>query len=254
MTRPAAQAAGLVEAVRALGGEPLVHPVIEIVPPRDLDLLDAALDGMAAYEWVAFTSANAARALHQRLERRERDEVLPHLVRLAAIGGATASAVSRCFRTPDLVASRPDARTLADEIPVAAGTRVLFPCAEDALPTLPSGLRERGAHVDVIVAYRTVATPEADALAERVLRGEVDAILLASGSAARAVAEAAERARARSVPAGAPRTEGLPPLVCIGRTTAEAVVALGLRPAAVAASQSEEGLMSALRSFLDAEG
>lgn len=250
VTRPAAQSAALVAAIRAHGGEPLVLPAIAIAPPRDLDLLDAALDGMASWEWVAFTSTNAARALRDRLRQRDRDEALPAAVRLAAVGPATAEAVRECFRAPDLVATTPDAASLAAELPVARGTRVLFPCAEEALDTLPAALRARGALVDVIVAYRTVPAPGAAELAARVVAGEVDAIVLASGSAARATAGAVREALAQEAPARSgtarPLAAALPPLVCIGRTTADAVEALGLAPAAVARTPDAAGLAEAL--------
>ncbi|MGZ8379744.1 MAG: uroporphyrinogen-III synthase, partial [Gemmatirosa sp.] len=102
-------------------------------------------------------------------------------------------------------------------------------------------LRARGAIVERVVAYRTLSTPP-DALAECAAAASaatLDAVLLASPSAAQAIARACGAAL-RASDARAPL------VVCIGPATARACEGLGLRVAAVAAQPSDDALVRAL--------
>jgi len=134
--------------------------------------------------------------------------------RVAAIGRATAEA----WGEVDLVPRLSTQEDLLAELPRPAG-RVLFAGAEGARPLLA---RELGA--DVVSLYRT-----------RPLRptGPVggDLAVVASASAARALA-----AITRAIP-----------VVSIGPETSAAATDAGLVVAAEAASQTVEGLVSAVR-------
>src|SRR5207302_2763404 len=87
----------------------------------------------------------------------------PPQVRWAAVGAVTAEALaSRGVR----VACVPDTEQ-ADAVPEAMarvadlhGARVLLARADLATPSLPARLRELGADVDDVVAYRTAVAPE----------------------------------------------------------------------------------------------
>ena len=111
------------------------------------------------------------------------------------------------------------------------GARVLLLQADIAGPELASDLRERGASVDVVTAYRTVARePTA---AERATLGQADAIVLASGSAARSLAALEESGR-----------QAL--LACIGPKTAQVAREVGLNVGVVAGEATSEGIIRAL--------
>ena len=112
-----------------------------------------------------------------------------------------------------------------------AGARVLLPQSEIAEQSFADGLRDRGAAVDVVDAYRTVSrAPTAE---ERTELERAHAILLASGSAARSLAAAAS-----------PTENTL--LVCIGPSTADVARAEGLRVDLVADDATGEGMIRAL--------
>jgi uroporphyrinogen-III synthase len=113
------------------------------------------------------------------------------------------------------------------------GARVLLPQADVASPELAVELRTRGASVDAVVAYRTVAVEPTSALREE-LRFGVDAIVVASGSAAHALAAL-----------GAVLGDGAT-VVYIGPRTAAVARDVGLPAGPVADEATAEGMIQAL--------
>jgi uroporphyrinogen-III synthase len=162
VTRPAAQAAPLAEALERLGHEAVLCPVLAIEP-----LGDGAVD-TTGYDWVVITSVNGAAEFARR-----RTGPLP---RVAAIGPGTADALAAHGIGVDLVPSVSTQEGLVAELPRPPG-RVLFAGAEDARRHL---VEELGA--DFVPLYRTVPRRLAAA-------PEGDVVVLASASAARAFAE-----------------------------------------------------------------
>ncbi len=243
VTRPDAQADPLVAALVARRLEPVVVPTIEIVPSSRSAALDARAADLADYGWVVVTSPNGAAAVTDAVRRVGAD---PSVTRWAAVGDATAAVLGGAGIATAFRPSRPDGRTIAAELPVAAGERVLLPRADIADGVLPDGLRARGATVDEIDAYRTVEAPDASRprLAAAMADGPIDAIVATSGSTLRgllALAEAgaggAERFRATLT-------------VCIGASTATAARALGFAWLAEAPMQRSDNLADAVASAL----
>jgi uroporphyrinogen-III synthase len=161
VTRPAAQAAPLVEALERLGHEAVLCPVLAIEP-----LGDGAVD-TTGYDWVVITSANGAAEFARR-----RTGALP---RVAAIGPGTADALAAHGIGVDLVPSVSTQEGLVAELPRPAG-RVLFAGAEDARQHLVEALA-----ADFVPLYRSVPL-------RSVVAPEGDFVVLASPSAARAFA------------------------------------------------------------------
>jgi uroporphyrinogen III methyltransferase / synthase len=162
VTRPAAQAAPLVEALERLGHEPVLCPVLAIEP-----LGDGAVD-TTGYDWVVITSVNGAAEFAHR-----RTGALP---RVAAIGPGTADALAAQGIVADLVPSVSTQEGLIAELPRPPG-KVLFAAAEGARTQL---VEELGA--DFVPLYRTVPL-------RPTVRPEGDLVVLASASAATAFAE-----------------------------------------------------------------
>ena len=250
VTRPRERAAALVSRLEALGAHVLAAPAIAVAPPTSYDALDAALQRLAAnpapgsdrgpvaYHWLALTSASAVEAVASRFDALGLCYPGDPCARIAVVGQATARAAQARLGRVDLVPALHTADGLAAALPYTWGARVLFPCADRARDALPALLTARGAHVDRVVAYRTVDAPP-DALAEfagRAADGALDLVVVASPSAAGALV----RARAAAgLPADACRA------VCIGPTTAEACRAGGLRVAAVAPAPTDDALVAA---------
>src|SRR5450432_777834 len=99
VTRTREQASAFSERLRSLGAEPIEFPTIRIVPPEDWRELDRALLRLVqhgdTYAWVVFTSANGVTISLDRLQTLGyAPEILQH-TRIATIGPATASALTR---------------------------------------------------------------------------------------------------------------------------------------------------------------
>jgi uroporphyrinogen-III synthase len=239
LTRPLAQSGDFEARILALGGEPVVAPAIEIAPPDAWTIVDAALRRVGTYDWIVFTSANAVRALVERANEIGvgRDELKSR--RLAVVGPTTASALATALRAPDFVPSVNTAEVLAHEIGDVENARVLFPGGDLAGDALPATLRARGAFVDEIVVYRTVPGPGVPDIVAGVREAAVDALLFASASAVRFVADALA---AEGVTTG--RRSRWPVAVCLGPATADAAREAGFKSVLVADGTTQNELIS----------
>ena len=216
VTRPREHAGPLVIGLEGLGAEVAVVPLIAVAPLEDDGELRRLVE-RGDHDWIVFTSANAVRAV---------ESVVPDVrARVAAVGPTTASSLRELGVEPAFVPDRFAAAEIADGLEPLAGARVLLPQSEIAERSFADELRARGAAVDVVDAYRTVAVHPTDTELAQLERA--DAILLASGSAARSLAAAA-----------APTERTL--VVCIGPSTAAAARAAGLRVDLVAGEATAE--------------
>ena len=180
---------------------------------------------------MVFTSANAVRVFAGYLARGTEDGGMPPGPVVAAVGPATAAALEKhglaCHLVPDEYVAEGLADSLEGTDAAAAGARVLIPCASDARDVLPETLRERGAVVDVLHIYDTVAAGELAVPAARV--EAADYITFTSASTARRLAGLLEAAAGRGG-AGRPLSERLAGarLCSIGPITSQALRELGL--------------------------
>jgi uroporphyrinogen-III synthase len=240
LTRPVARAGDFESRIRALGGDPVLAPAIAIEPPETWTVADAALRRVETFDWIAFTSANAVHAIVQRADAIGVSRATLRDRRLAAVGPATAAAVRAALRDPDVVPTTHTAEALAHEFPDAENARVLFARGELASDALPTRLRERGAFVDEVTVYRTVPGGGVAAIVAGIRAGTIDALLFASASAVRFVAEAVAAQHPDTLTSG---PAGRAVIVCIGPVTADAARAAGFDPVVVAESAEHDELI-----------
>ena len=193
VTRAADQASVLAEELRRLGAEPVVIPVIEIVPPDSYGSLDTALDAMEHFDWLIFTSANAVTALADRMLARHLQPSIEHL-NIAAIGATTARAAqNRGWKvdiTPTIAVAEALTETLLPHARKSDGsvTRFLLVRAQEARDVLPDALRDAGAQITIAHAYKTQTSGDgAEALRAEFANAQhpPNAVTLTSSSAAR---------------------------------------------------------------------
>ena len=232
LTRPRDQVGPLAEALERLGATVLAVPLVDIEPIEDARPLDAALARLESYRWVVFTSANGVAGVRERLG----EKPVPEATRVAAVGPATADAVRTLEVEAAFVPDRFAAEEIAAGLGPLQGVRILLPQADIATPSLAVELRSRGALVDAVAAYRTVAIEPSPRDVSELERG-VDAIVVASGSAARSLAVSA---------VGKLAAGGV--IVCIGPKTAQAAREVGLPVGLVADEATSEGIIDALTS------
>ena len=235
VTRPAGQAAGLVEPLEARGATVFSLPAIEIAPPLDPEALDEALRNVGSYDWVVATSVNGVQALGDRRQALGLRMETFDGVKLAAVGPSTAAAFRQAFREPDAVPQEFVGERVAEAMGDVRGKRFLLARADIARKDLPERLRAMGAEVDDVAAYRIVR-PSPDGPLPEVAP---DWIALTSSSGVigtrDALAAGGKEEWMRSAR-----------LACIGPLTAATVLELGYEVEVMAEAHTILGLVEAI--------
>ncbi len=192
VTRAREQAGSLSDLIAAAGGEPVELPTIQIAPPSDGSPLQQAARSLSSYQWLVLTSANAVDALFHAMNNEGLDTRALAEVRVAAIGPATADALTRYGVRADCVPARYVSEALVDELKgrVQPGDSVLHPRAESGREVVVDGLSALGATVHQVAAYRT-AMPEGagERARELLISGQIDVVTFASSSSVRNLVE-----------------------------------------------------------------
>ena len=234
VTRARAQASGLAARLATLGAEVVETPAIRIEPRPVAGEVRAAAEAIGEYALVCVTSPNGASLLMDALDELNKDARALHGATVAAIGPGTAGELARRGIRADIVPERSVAEALVEalqDVPVT-GRRVLVARAAEARDLLPDALRERGAEVDVVALYDTVAEPLSDGQLEQA--AAADYVTFTSSSTVRFFTEAGGR-----VGNGAR-------VVSIGPVTSETARELGLRVDVEAERHDIDGLVEAL--------
>jgi uroporphyrinogen-III synthase len=233
ITREAEAAAPYAAALAPLGLEAIALPVTQTAAARDPEELVQAL-ARGGYAAIVVASARAAQAI----QAARGGAVLPEVW---AVGPATARALAAAGISPLVPPVARDVTTLAKMMVAEralAGRRVLVPRAEDGRDEAIAILRDAGALVDAITAYRTVPAAADDPELARGLgllrRGEVAvcAVFAPSQVAALEALVGVRRITAR--------------FAAIGETTAAALRDAGAATIAVADAPTPERLANAV--------
>jgi uroporphyrinogen III methyltransferase/synthase len=244
--RTKADAAAVSEQLREQGAIPEEVPTIAVEPPRTPQQMDRAVRGLVTgrYQWVAFTSVNAVRAIREKFEEYGLDARAFAGVKVAAVGDQTASALKDFGIAPDLVPEgEQSGQGLAAEWPpyddvLDPINRVLLPRADIATEHLVARLTELGWEAEDVTAYRTVrAAPPPAPIREAIKGGGFDAVLFTSSSTVRNLVGIAGKPHAVTV------------IAVIGPQTAKTAAEFGLRVDVMAPRPSMTALVEALAEF-----
>jgi uroporphyrinogen III methyltransferase / synthase len=225
VTRARVQASALAARLRELGATVVEAPAIRTSP------LDAELPDLAGYDLVCITSPNGAAALFERLDAAGLDARALAGRTLAAIGPGTARALADHGIRADLVSERAVAEGLVEALAGVTVERALIVRGREGRDVLPDALRGRGAQVDVLALYETVAEPLDGATARAA--AAADYVTFTSASTVRFFLAAA----------GA--LDG-PRIASIGPATSAALREAGLEPDIEANPHTPQGLVEAL--------
>lgn len=241
VTRARAQASGLAADLKDLGASVLEAPAIRVADPEDPAALQAAAADPSGYDWVLFTSTNSVARFMDAVEAAGGDARRLAGAQLVAIGGGTEAALRGRGLRADLVpeSSQSEGVLAALEGKVEAGARVLLPRAAVAREVLPETLREWGAQVDVVEAYRTECVPPDELAVQAFAEQKVDMVTFTSSSTVKNFHETLGRHHPRGYKVAA-----------IGPITARSAEALGYPVDVVADEASVEGLVQAVREAL----
>jgi uroporphyrinogen III methyltransferase / synthase len=237
------QAAGICDQLRGYGAVPEQVPTIAVEPPRTPQQMERAVKGLVTgrYQWVAFTSANAVKAVREKFEEYGLDARAFAGVKVAAVGEQTAEALRAFGITPDLMPEdQQSAEGLANCWPgyddlLDPINRVLLPRADIATEGLVARLTELGWEAEDVTAYRTVrAAPPPAPIREAIKGGGFDAVLFTSSSTVRNLIGIAGKPHAVTV------------IAVIGPETAKTAAEFGLRVDVVSPRPSASALVDAL--------
>jgi uroporphyrinogen III methyltransferase / synthase len=240
------QAAVVSQRLREYGAVPEEVPTIAVEPPRTPQQMERAVKGLVTgrYQWVAFTSVNAVRAVRERFEEYGLDARAFAGVKVAAVGEQTSKALLDFGIRPDLVpeedqsaeglaAAWPPYDDVLDPI-----NRVLLPRADIATETLLARLIDLGWEAEDVTAYRTVrAAPPPAPIREAIKGGGFDAVLFTSSSTVRNLVGIAGKPHAVTV------------IGVIGPQTAKTAAEFGLRVDVTAPKPSMASLVDAMAEY-----
>jgi len=240
------QAPALSHRLRAHGAVPEEVPTISVEPPRNPQQMDKAIRGLVEgrYEWIAFTSVNAVRAVREKFEEYGLDARAFSGLKIASVGDKTAASLAAWGLKADLVPTEEQsaAGLLTGWPPYDEAldpiNRVFLPRADIATETLVAGLIDLGWEVDDVTAYRTVrAAPPPAETREAIKSGKFDAVVFTSSSTVRNLVGIAGKPHATTV------------IAAIGPATAKTAEEHGLRVDVMATEPSVEALVEALADF-----
>jgi uroporphyrinogen III methyltransferase/synthase len=244
VTRARSQASSFSRALQGLGAEVIEFPTIRIVPPASYELLDQAIRGIESYHWIIFTSVNGVKHFWLRFHHLRRKIESLNGVRITAIGPETAKTLESAGLSVDLPPREYRAEGILQGLKPedVSGRRVLLPRAAGARDILPTTLREWGAEVDVVEAYRTVSTESDPWFRKLLLERKIDMITFTSSSTVIYFARLFSGEEVRELFAGAA-------VACIGPITQRTAEGLGIRVDVVAREYTIPGLTQAIVDF-----
>jgi uroporphyrinogen III methyltransferase / synthase len=240
------QAASLTTRLRGFGAVPEEVPTISVEPPRNPQQMDKAVRGLVEgrYEWIAFTSVNAVRAVREKFEEYGLDARAFSGLKIAAVGDKTAEAIAAWGLRADLIPSgeQSAAGMLEDWPPyddvLDPINRVFLPRADIATENLVAGLIDLGWECDDVTAYRTVrATPPPAPTRDAIKSGKFDAVVFTSSSTVRNLVGIAGKPHPSTV------------IAAIGPATAKTAEEHGLRVDVLAPKPDVDLLVDALADF-----
>jgi len=240
------QAGTLSQRLRGYGAVPEEVPTISVEPPRNPLQMDKAIRGLVEgrYEWIAFTSVNAVKAVREKFEEYGLDARAFSGLKIAAVGDKTAQAIAAWGLRADLVPSgEQSAAGLLEDWPeydevLDPINRVFLPRADIATENLVAGLIDLGWECDDVTAYRTVrATPPPAPTRDAIKTGKFDAVVFTSSSTVRNLVGIAGKPHPSTV------------IAVIGPATAKTAEEHGLRVDVLSPKPDVEELVDALADF-----
>ena len=243
VTRTRRQGSRLARELQSRGARIIEAPTIAIEPPNRWTMVDSALAQMESFDWVVFTSPNGVESTWGRLDHLGLDARVFAGSQIAAVGPGTAAALQTHGLKPDLLPETFTAAGLAVALTheKIENAHMLLLRGDLAQPQLHDALKQAGACVRDVVAYRTVR-PEAlrqDAL-DALTAGEVDWITFSSSSTVENFLHLT--AHAKIDLAKTPQIR----LASIGPVTTETLRQKGLSPAAEANPHTIDALVAAI--------
>jgi uroporphyrinogen-III synthase len=180
ITRPREHALALAGLIRAAGGDPVLFPTLEIMPPDDSAAVAGVIARLSSFRLAVFVSPTAAARGCELVSA----SAWPAGLRVAAVGAGTAKTLER-LGCRDVISppGEADSEALAalPELQDLRDCAVVIFRGQGGREWLRTKLEARGARVEYAECYRRVR-PAADAggLLARWQRGGIEAVSITS--------------------------------------------------------------------------
>ena len=250
VTRAREQASDFRLLLENKGAHCFEFPTIEVVPPTSWGPLDKAIEKLAQYDWVLFTSVNGVRFFFQRLEERGADVRALHGIRIGAIGPKTAASLAERGLRLDLVPPEYRAEAVIEAMggEEVRGKKFLLPRASKAREILPEKLEEMGGQVDVVPVYETILPAERSEEIQGLLKkGEISCVTFTSSSTV-------ENFAAMFPDEDLPALVAKAAIACIGPITADTARDHGLEVDIMPAEYTVEALAAKIVDYFNRTG
>jgi len=235
LTRPKDQNKEWAERLESLGAIPVLFPLIEITAAQDSSEIEEVLSQIYQYDWIVFTSINAAR---HSLEILNKILLMSHKIYIAAIGSKTAAYLEDHGLEVDFMPLIFTSANLADEIDDIQNKKILLPRTNIADDNFTAELRQRGATVKEITVYNTHIVNDKHDELQKIVDEGLDVITFASPSAVEAFYEMGIDKKNDKI-------------ACIGPVTADKATKLGLGVDIIADKYTTEGLTEAMLDYFE---
>lgn len=241
VTRARSQASDLAAKIEQLGGTVIELPVIQFVPPQNVEPMERAIRSIDEFDWILLTSTNGVLCFGDKLKEFG-FEYTDIRAKIGVVGPKTGELLKEWGRVPDLVAKDYKAEGLLDALKevLSPGDRVLIPRANIARSILSQQLKDRGIYVTEVDAYDTILATEGVQEVVLHLQGKrIDIVTFTSSSTVKNFLELLK---------GEPIMELLTDvkIACIGPITAKTAKELGLHVDATAEEYTIDGLMKSV--------
>lgn len=250
VTRAARQSREFVEALEKNGFNPVLFPMIEIIPPDSWDLCDKAIDSLYMYDGLIFTSANGVEFFFRRLAERNIAAQECQNKIICVVGEKTKAV---CEKHGLSVTLMPDKFTSNDLFRALQQQDIrdrvfLHPRGNLGKEQLSGNLKILGAKVDPVVVYNTVQPKKADIqeIKTKILAGEINVLTFTSPSTVKNFAAMFSPYEFKKI-----ADDAL--VVVIGPVTKEASTVTGFRHVHLATTSTIESMITMLVQLFNVE-
>ncbi|MBE7525848.1 MAG: uroporphyrinogen-III synthase [Gammaproteobacteria bacterium] len=247
VTRPAHQSAFLAEQIRALGGNPILLPVLEIADVPDLEPLKNIILRLDEFDWAIFVSPNA---VNKSMPLIIRQRALPAHLKIATVGKGSADTLKQ-YGVDDVLVpdGNSDSEALLQQAVLQhmAGQRVVIFRGNGGRQLLGDTLTQRGAQVEYAECYQR-RKPDLDTapLLADWSHGKIHAVIITSSEGLHNLFDIIGMLGQQLLK--------LTPVFTVHERIAQTARELGLEKIIKAPCAGDEGLLKGLQTYFQATG
>lgn len=245
VTRPEHQSAFLAEGIRAMGGNPILLPVLEITDIADLKPLNHIINCLDTFDWAIFVSPNA---VNKAMPLITRQRVLPPHLKIAAVGKGSADTLKQYGVSEVLIPeghSDSEALLKCEELQQMTGQHVVIFRGNGGRQLLGDTLTQRGARLEYAECYLR-KKPDIDTapLLAAWSQGKIHAVIITSSEGLHNLFDIIGKLGQQLLK--------LTPVFTVHERIAQTAKELGLEKIIKASSAGDEGLLESLQTYFQA--